>query len=433
MRVAVAVRDRGRAGRVRQDDASCAVGRGRSASVRVGRARRRETTTPSCSCATSRPRFTASSRSRPRCSTRCPAQADRPGRSASRASGARWPRSSIRWCWCSTICMPSPIRPVWTCSRSCSSTFRPARRSRSRAGRSRRCRLPAGGRNGRVHEIGVADLRLDEQEAGLLLEAAGVELDASELSELTERTEGWPAGLYLAALSMQTGAPSSPAARASPATTGSCPSTSASSCCPGCRPRRRRSSSTPRCWSACPAGCATPCSRRRGRQTRSRRSSARTASSCRLDRRREWYRYHHLFGQLLRNELERSEPDVVAELNGRAMAWCIANDLTEAAVALRARCGRDGHRRRPARGPCPAALLRRPDADRGGVVRVVRRGRAGAASCTRRLRSVDPRADRAARRCGAVAGSRRRRRPRRARCRMAAPRSSRGSQLCART
>jgi len=32
-----------------------------------------------------------------------------------------------------------------------------------------------------------------------------------------------------------------------------------------------------------------------------------------LDNRREWYRYHHLFGQLLRNELERSEPDMVAE------------------------------------------------------------------------------------------------------------------------
>ena len=51
-----------------------------------------------------------------------------------------------------------------------------------------------------------------------------------------------------------------------------------------------------------------------------------------LDRRGEWYRYHHLFGQLLRNELERSEPDVVPALNARAMAWCIANDLPEEAV-----------------------------------------------------------------------------------------------------
>ncbi len=64
-----------------------------------------------------------------------------------------------------------------------------------------------------MSEIGVADLRLDEQEARLLLEAAGVELDDGELSELTEQTEGWPAGLYLAALSMQAGAKGSPGCR----------------------------------------------------------------------------------------------------------------------------------------------------------------------------------------------------------------------------
>ena len=46
-----------------------------------------------------------------------------------------------------------------------------------------------------------------------------------------------------------------------------------------------------------------------------------------LDRQGEWYRYHHLFGELLRNELERSEPDTVPALNRRAMDWCIANDL----------------------------------------------------------------------------------------------------------
>jgi LuxR family transcriptional regulator, maltose regulon positive regulatory protein len=62
---------------------------------------------------------------------------------------------------------------------------------------------------GLAHEIGVPDLRLDELEAAMLLDAAGIELDASELSSLTERTEGWPAGLYLAALSLQAGATSS--------------------------------------------------------------------------------------------------------------------------------------------------------------------------------------------------------------------------------
>ena len=42
--------------------------------------------------------------------------------------------------------MLSPIRHVWTCSRASSSTSRPAPRSRWRVGRSRACRLPAGGR-----------------------------------------------------------------------------------------------------------------------------------------------------------------------------------------------------------------------------------------------------------------------------------------------
>ena len=59
---------------------------------------------------------------------------------------------------------------------------------------------------GWVQEIGVSDLQLDEQEARLLLEAVGVELDPAQVSELTERTEGWPSGLYLAALSLQAGA-----------------------------------------------------------------------------------------------------------------------------------------------------------------------------------------------------------------------------------
>jgi hypothetical protein len=51
-----------------------------------------------------------------------------------------------------------------------------------------------------------------------------------------------------------------------------------------------------------------------------------------LDRREEWYRYHHLFAELLRNELARSEPEAVADLNRRAMGWCVAHGFTEAAL-----------------------------------------------------------------------------------------------------
>ena len=73
----------------------------------------------------------------------------------------------------------------------------------------------------------MTDLRLDEREAAALLRGAGVELDPAEVADLTERTEGWPAGLYLAALSMRAGAPDPALPRRSPATTGWSPSTSA--------------------------------------------------------------------------------------------------------------------------------------------------------------------------------------------------------------
>ena len=104
---------------------------------------------PSCSCGTSRPRFTGSSRSRPRCSTRCPARAGRPGRRASRVVGARWPLSSSPLVLVLDDLHARRQSGLFGRARGARSrTSRPARRSRSRAGKSRRCRLPAGGRRG---------------------------------------------------------------------------------------------------------------------------------------------------------------------------------------------------------------------------------------------------------------------------------------------
>ena len=51
-----------------------------------------------------------------------------------------------------------------------------------------------------------------------------------------------------------------------------------------------------------------------------------------LDMSRRWYRYHHLFGELLRAELQRSEPDLVAGLHRRAAAWFEAEGLIDEAV-----------------------------------------------------------------------------------------------------
>jgi LuxR family transcriptional regulator, maltose regulon positive regulatory protein len=183
---------------------------------------------------------------------------------------------------------------------------------------------------GSVHEVGVDDLRLQEMEAGSLLEAAGVELAEGELSDLTELTEGWPAGLYLTALSLQAGAPSPVAAfngddrfvsdyfrlellsRLPPAEAHFLKYTSVLERMSG---------------GLCDAVLQTT------RSAHTLETLERT--NCfvvPLDRRGEWYRYHHLFGQLLRTELEHSEPEMVPSLNARAMTWCIENGFNESAV-----------------------------------------------------------------------------------------------------
>jgi LuxR family maltose regulon positive regulatory protein len=51
-----------------------------------------------------------------------------------------------------------------------------------------------------------------------------------------------------------------------------------------------------------------------------------------LDRRGEWYRYHHLLRELLLAELRRSEPDRVADLHQRAATWYEANRMFESAI-----------------------------------------------------------------------------------------------------
>jgi LuxR family maltose regulon positive regulatory protein len=51
-----------------------------------------------------------------------------------------------------------------------------------------------------------------------------------------------------------------------------------------------------------------------------------------LDMSRRWYRYHHLFGELLRAEMQHSEPDLVAGLHRRAAAWFEAEGLVDEAV-----------------------------------------------------------------------------------------------------
>src|SRR5262249_14178952 len=51
-----------------------------------------------------------------------------------------------------------------------------------------------------------------------------------------------------------------------------------------------------------------------------------------LDGRREWYRYHHLFLDLLRHELEHTMSEEIDDLHRRAAAWLGGNGIVDEAI-----------------------------------------------------------------------------------------------------
>jgi LuxR family transcriptional regulator, maltose regulon positive regulatory protein len=82
-----------------------------------------------------------------------------------------------------------------------------------------------------------------------------------------------------------------------------------------------------------------------------------------LDDNRQWYRYHHLFRQLLLDRLQRIEPEQVSEYHRRAQKWyeqhgfvtetishaIAAGDLSQAAEAIEREAGLSNPRVEPAR------------------------------------------------------------------------------------
>ena len=185
---------------------------------------------------------------------------------------------------------------------------------------------------GKLLEIGLDDLSLTLEEAVMLLRHAGVPLSEDEVAGLHQRTEGWPAGLYLAAL----------AVRAATRPSQACSAFTGRDVFVGDYLRAEILNRTPRHMrvfltrSAVLERMSGPlCDAVLARQG----SAADLDDVARsnmllvpLDRRGEWYRYHQLFRDLLLAELESREPGLVPVLHRRAASWCLQNDLPEEAL-----------------------------------------------------------------------------------------------------
>jgi LuxR family maltose regulon positive regulatory protein len=185
---------------------------------------------------------------------------------------------------------------------------------------------------GRVAEIGPGDLSLTFEQASLLLREAGIVLGKQEAAELYRRTEGWPVGLYLAALYLREGAPFGRVA-ASFGGDDLLVSEYVESEFLSRISRQQRAFLTRTavlermCGSLCDA--VLELSGSAGALADLVQSNLLLVP---LDRRGKWYRYHNLFRDMLLAELDRMEPELIPVLRRRAATWCMRNDLPEPAL-----------------------------------------------------------------------------------------------------
>src|SRR3954467_8608645 len=181
-------------------------------------------------------------------------------------------------------------------------------------------------------ELGPDDLRMDEHEARELLSASGLEIADADVAELVRRTEGWPAGLYLTALSAET---TGVGPRDVGALTGNDRFVAdflRSEFFAHLPPRElrfltRTSMLEQMSGPLCDAVLASSGS---AEMLESLARSNRFVVG--LDGDGEWYRCHPLVRERLAAELTRSDPDLVSPMLSRASGWCAANGHEIAAV-----------------------------------------------------------------------------------------------------
>ena len=189
--------------------------------------------------------------------------------------------------------------------------------------------LPKLRADGELLELGPAALALNDAEAYALLTAAGAEVTKAQAEALNEHAEGWAAGLYLAALSLDGGSSSvgsfggddrfvtdylraEELNRVEPDQLEFLLQTAVLErmCAPLCDSVLERDDSAQML------------------EQLERQNLFVVA----LDHQRRWFRYHHLFREMLQAELERREPELPSTLNRRAAAWCEANGQPEVAI-----------------------------------------------------------------------------------------------------
>lgn len=182
-------------------------------------------------------------------------------------------------------------------------------------------------------ELRAEDLRFTSDEAAAFLnDAMGLKLAADDIAVLESRTEGWVAGLQLAALSMQGHDNVSDFIQAFSGSHRHVLTYLAEEVL------ERRPEGTLNFLlqtsvlnRLCGPLCDAVTGQHNGQATLEKLEYA-NLFIVPLDNEGKWYRYHHLFADVLRARLQQTQPDLIPELHCRAGIWHASHDMSEEAV-----------------------------------------------------------------------------------------------------
>jgi len=173
---------------------------------------------------------------------------------------------------------------------------------------------------GEVVEIRSPELRFtDHEAAALLLDRFGIELEATQLSRLQARTEGWAAGLQLAALSLRRGVDVEALLDSFATGDRQVLEYLAAEVLDAQEPDIRTFMLETSVLARMTGPLCDVVTGSTGSAALLEELDRRNLLVVPLDADRRWWRYHHLFAELLQHEL--GEGEHVTELHRRAGAW----------------------------------------------------------------------------------------------------------------
>ena len=197
------------------------------------------------------------------------------------------------------------------------------------ASRDEQPHLPRFRVSGDALELGAGDLALDADGAQQIFEHEHVSLTPELAAEVTERAEGWPAGLYLAALAAKQNHGQVRAVTGDDRYVADYLSHEAFIRQPKTIQRflRRTAVLEQLCGPLCEAVLGSSAA-----AVQLRRLEAHSLFLTSLDSQRQWYRYHTLYREFLLGELRRTEPGIIMTLHRRAADWYESNGYPEMAL-----------------------------------------------------------------------------------------------------